>query len=91
MRKSLVFELKSDGWRNGKRFQSHLKIQYDKNTNEMYKDLKKHEYHAGYKQGYCDACEDRYWYGWYSGLMMGTLIGGVLMYIVDKKSRFTLF
>jgi hypothetical protein len=61
--------------------------------NESNKDFRKREYHAGYKQGYRDACEDRYWYGWYSGLMVGTLatIGGILMYTTSKKSRLTPF
>ena len=67
-----------------------LHEEYEKYKEEN-RDLRQRDYHAGYKQGYRDACEDRYWYGWYSGLMMGTLIGGVLMYIVDKKNRFTLF
>ena len=68
----------------------------DKNeifNDEGYNESKKREYHAGYKQGYRDACEDRYWLGWYSGMMMGVLLsfGGILMYTTNKKSKLTLF
>jgi hypothetical protein len=61
---------------------------YNKNDN-----VRKREYHAGYKQGYRDACDDRYWLGWYSGIMVGTIItmGGILLYSTSKKSRITLF
>ena len=58
--------------------------------NESNNDFKKREYHAGYKQGYRDACVDSYWY---NGVMVGILsaIGGVLMYVMSKKSKLIQF
>ena len=71
---------------------------YDITRYEIYKDgsdqCRYHEYHKGYKHGYRDAGEDRYWNGWYGGLMMGTLIsmiGGLIIATTTKKSRISPF
>ena len=67
---------------------------YNKGFKDGYKDCRNSDYHSGYKHGYRDASEDRYWMGWYSGLMMGTLvsmIGGIVMYTTNKKSRISPF
>ena len=67
---------------------------YTQGFKEGYKECRNSDYHSGYKHGYRDATEDRYWMGWYSGLTMGTLtcmIGGIVMYTTNKKSRISPF
>ena len=71
---------------------------YDITRYEIYKDgsnqCRHREYHKGYKHGYCDAGEDRYWNGWYSGIMFGTLasiFSGLIIATTTKKSRISLF
>jgi hypothetical protein len=67
---------------------------YNEGFKEGYKECRNSDYHSGYKHGYRDACEDRYWIGWYSGLMVGTLtgiIGGMIIYTTNKKSRISPF
>lgn len=67
---------------------------YNQGFKEGYKECRNSDYHSGYKHGYRDATDDRYWMGWYSGLTMGTLtcmIGGIVMYTTNKKSRISPF
>ena len=67
---------------------------YTEGFKDGYKECRNSDYHSGYKHGYRDATEDRYWIGWYSGLMMGTLvsmIGGIVMYTTTKKNRISPF
>jgi hypothetical protein len=67
---------------------------YNEGFKDGMKECRNSDYHSGYKHGYRDATEDRYWYGWYSGLTMGaltTIVGGIVMYTTTKKSRISPF
>jgi hypothetical protein len=67
---------------------------YSKGCKDGLSEYKYREYHTGYKHGYRDAGEDRYWNGWYSGIMIGTLgsiISGLIIAITTKKSRISPF
>jgi hypothetical protein len=67
---------------------------YNEGYKEGSNEYRHREYHTGYKHGYRDAGEDRYWFGWYSGLMMGTLtaiVGGLIIATTTKKNRLTPF
>jgi hypothetical protein len=67
---------------------------YNQGFKDGMKECRNSDYHSGYKHGYRDATEDRYWYGWYSGLTMGaltTIVGGIVMYTTTKKSRISPF
>ena len=47
-------------------------------------------YHSGYRRGYRDSNTDRYGFGWYNGLMigtLGTLICGWVMHATTYQSK----
>lgn len=47
-------------------------------------------YYDGYRRGYRDARADRYGFGWYNGLMigtLGTLICGWIIHITSNQNK----
>ena len=47
-------------------------------------------YHDGYRRGYRDSRADRYGFGWYNGLMMGTLgtiICGIVLHMTGASTK----
>ena len=47
-------------------------------------------YHDGYRHGYRDSRKDRYGFGWYNGLMIGTIgtiICGWVLHVTGNQSK----